>query len=153
MNKEEILDQLRKAKASHISWVQRAKMLIEGFTINETSIPVNSTECAFGKWFYTDGQRLNDIRTNPIESMTEIEELHFKLHDIYLNIFKIYYDTKKKGFFSKMFGKKKKVSDADATLAREYFNEMDAVSKDLVKALNLMERRITVVNDAEVEAI
>ena len=153
MNKEEILNQLRRAKAAHISWVQRAKMLIEGFTINETSIPINSTECQFGQWFYSDGQRLNDIRTNPIESMTKIEELHFKLHDVYLNIFKIYYDTKKKGFFSKMFGRKKKVSESDIALAREYFNEMDIVSKDLVKALNIMERRISVVNDAEVEAI
>jgi len=153
MNKEIILEQLRKAKAAHISWVQRAKMLIEGFTINETSIPVNSTECAFGKWFYTDGQRLHDIRTNPIESMTEIEELHFKLHDVYMHIFKIYYDTEKKGFFSKVFGKKKKVTEADAALARKYFEEMDAISKDLVNALNLMERRINVVNDAEVEAI
>jgi len=52
MNKEEILSQLRVAKAAHVSWVQRAKLLIEGFTINETSIPVNSTECQFGKWFY-----------------------------------------------------------------------------------------------------
>ena len=153
MNKENILEQLRKAKAAHISWVQRAKMLIEGFTINETSIPVNSTECEFGKWFYSDGQRLNDIRTNPIESMTEIEELHFKLHDVYMHIFKIYYDTEKKGFFSKVFGKKKKVTKEDAALARKYFDDMDGISKELVKALNLMERRINVVNDAEVEAI
>jgi mevalonate kinase len=153
MNKEEILSQLRVAKAAHVSWVQRAKLLIEGFTINETSIPVNSTECQFGKWFYSDGQRLNDIRNNPIESMQEIESLHFKLHDVYLNIYKIYYDLEKKGFFSKVFGKKKKVSDEDKLLAKKYYNEMDAISQELVKALNLMERRINVVNDEEIKAI
>lgn len=153
MNKEEILSQLRVAKAAHVSWVQRAKLLIEGFTINETSIPVNSTECQFGKWFYADGQRLNDIRNNPIESMQEIETLHFKLHDVYLNIYKIYYDLEKKSFFSKMFAKKKKVSEDDKERARAFYKEMDGISQELVKALNLMERRINVVNEAEIEAI
>jgi hypothetical protein len=153
MNKEEILNQLRIAKAAHVSWVQRAKLLIEGFTINETSIPVNSTECQFGKWFYSDGQKLNDIRNNPIESMQEIESLHFKLHDVYLNIYKIYYDLEKKSFFSKVFGKKKKVSDEDKLLAKKYYNEMDAISKELVKALNIMERRIGVVNEDEITSL
>jgi len=153
MNKEEILSQLRVAKAAHVSWVQRAKLLIEGFTINETSIPVNSTECAFGQWFYSEGQRLNDIRNNPIESMQEIESLHFKLHDVYLNIYKIYYDLEKKGFFSKVFGKKKKVSEEDKLRAKAYYKEMDAISQELVKALNLMERRINVVNEEEIKAI
>ncbi|WP_309496761.1 CZB domain-containing protein [Sulfurovum sp.] len=153
MNRDEILSQLRAAKAAHVSWVQRAKMLIEGFSINESSIPVNSTECEFGKWFYSEGQRLNDIRNNPISAMNEIEDLHFKLHDVYMNIFKIYYDTEKKGFFSKMFGKKKKVSDEDTVLAKKFFDEMEGVSKELVQALNTMERRINVVNGAEIDSI
>jgi len=153
MNRDEILGQLRAAKAAHISWVQRAKMLIEGFSINESSIPVNSTECEFGKWFYSDGQRLNDIRNNPVSAMNEIEDLHFKLHDIYMNIFKIYYDTEKKGFFSKMFGKKKKVNDEDKATAKKFFVEMEGVSKELVQALNTMERRINVVNGGEIDAI
>jgi len=153
MEKEEILAQLRAAKAAHISWVQRAKFLIEGFTINESSIPVNSTECKFGKWFYTEGQRLNEIRNNPIESMTNIEELHQQLHDVYLNIYKIYYETGKAGFFSKMFGQKNKVTDTDETLAREYLREIETISKELIKALNIMERRITVVADEEIKAI
>ena len=153
MNKEEILEKLRVAKAAHVSWVQRAKLLIEGFTINETSIPINSTECEFGKWFYSEGQRLNDIRNNPVESMQEIERIHFKLHDVYLNIYKIYYDLEKKGFFSKVFGKKKKVSEEDKALAKKYYDEMDLISQELVKALNLMERRINVVNDEEIKAL
>ena len=153
MTKENILEQLRIAKAAHISWVQRAKLLIGGFTIDEDSIPVNSTECRFGSWFYKDGQRLNYLRNNTVESMSEIEELHFKLHDIYLNIYKIYYDGGKKGFFTKMFGMKKSVGDADKVLAEAYYFELETISKELVKKLNLMERRIIVVNDDEISAI
>lgn len=89
MEKSEILDQLRAAKAAHINWVQRAKLLISGFQIDEGSIPVNSTQCQFGKWFYTDAQKLNAMQNNPMECMNTIEQLHFDLHDIYLNIYKI----------------------------------------------------------------
>jgi hypothetical protein len=153
MNKADILTQLRAAKAAHISWVQRAKMLIGGFTITENSIPVNSTECKFGKWFYSHAQCLNDIRNNPIECMEEIESLHFQLHDVYMNIYKIYYEMDKQGFFSKLFGKKKKVSDDDKVRAKEYYDEMEVVSKKLVNALNVMERRISVLSDTEIEGI
>ncbi len=153
MHKEEILKQLRAAKAAHISWVQRAKLLISGFTINESSIPVNSTECQFGKWFYSDGQRLNDIRNNPIEDMQEIENLHFKLHDVYLHIYKVYYDVEKSGFLSKLFGKKKKVNEEEQALAKKYFDEMEAISKELVNALNIMERRINVVSEEEIDSL
>lgn len=153
MTREEILNQLRSAKAAHVSWVQRAKLLIEGLSISEGAIPVNSTECGFGQWFYADGQRLNTIRNIPIECMEDIETLHFQLHDVYLNIYKIYYATDQQGFFSKMFGQKKKVSDAEMILARTYYDEMHAVSLDLIKALNLMERRINVLSVDEVENI
>jgi hypothetical protein len=153
MTREEVLDQLRSAKAAHVSWVQRAKLLIEGLPISEGAIPVNSTECGFGKWFYSDGQRLNSIRNIPIECMEDIEALHFKLHDIYLNIYKIYYAIDSKGFFSKMFSQKKKVTAAEIILGKNYYEDMHAVSVELVKALNLMERRINVLSTDEIESI
>jgi len=142
MEKNTILEQLRAAKAAHINWVQRAKMLISGFKVEEDAIPVNSTQCQFGKWFYSDAQRLNGLRNNPMNCMDEIEKLHFELHDIYLNIYKIYYDMKPEGFFSKLFGRKKKITEDSSKLAKEYFASMEEVSKKLVKEINLMERRI-----------
>jgi len=153
MDKDRVLGQLRAAKAAHISWVQRAKMLIEGVSIDEKSIPVNSTECQFGKWFYADGQSLNTLRNNPIECMSEIEDLHFKLHDIYLHIFKIYYETGQKGFFAKLFGKQKKVTDEDKINAKQYYDEMNTVSRELMGVLNRMERRIAVLSEAELKSL
>jgi len=50
-----------------------------------------------------------------------IEKLHFDLHDIYLNIYKIYYDMEPQGFFSKLFGKKRKITEDSVKLAKEYF--------------------------------
>lgn len=149
MEKSEILEQLRAAKAAHINWVQRAKLLISGFQIDESSIPVNSTQCQFGKWFYTDAQKLNAMQNNPMECMSTIEQLHFDLHDIYLNIYKIYYETESKGFFSKIFGKKKKINEDAKELAKKYYQNMEEVSKKLVAEINRMERRIVAISDKE----
>ena len=153
MDKNEVLEQLRAAKAAHINWVQRAKMLIAGFKMDESAIPVNSTQCQFGKWFYSDAQKLNAIQTNPLECMTSIEQLHFDLHDVYLNIYKIYYETDSGGFFSKIFGKKKTISEDAKKLAKEYFTTMENISKELVAEINKMERRIVATPDKEFEVI
>ncbi|SFV69134.1 Methyl-accepting chemotaxis protein [hydrothermal vent metagenome] len=153
MEKSTILEQLRAAKAAHINWVQRAKMLISGFKIEEDAIPVNSTQCKFGQWFYSDAQKLNGLRNNPLDCMSEIERLHFELHDIYMNIYKIYYDVKPQGFFSKLFGKKKKITDDSTKLAKEYFSSMEDVSKKLVNEINLMERRIVALPENDLDVL
>ncbi|MBD3791404.1 MAG: CZB domain-containing protein [Campylobacterales bacterium] len=153
MQKNEVLEQLRAAKAAHVNWVQRAKLLISGFQIDESSIPVNSTQCQFGKWFYSDAQKLNALQNNPMKCMNDIEQLHFDLHDIYLEIYKIYYETESKGFFSKIFGKKKKISEDAKALAKQYFQNMEEVSKKLVEEINRMERRIVAISEKEFESL
>jgi len=153
MNKNEVLDHLRAAKAAHINWVQRAKLLVSGFDIKEDAIPVNSTECKFGKWFYSDAQKLNALQNNPLECMTTIESLHFQLHDIYLKIYKIYYQLESKGFFSKLFGLKRRVTDEENETAKMYFDEMEQVSKKLLEEINRMERRIVAIGNEELANI
>jgi uncharacterized protein (UPF0335 family) len=153
MEKQEILEQLRAAKAAHVNWVQRAKMLISGFQMDEKSIPVNSTECQFGKWFYSDAQKLNALQNNPIECMSSIENLHFELHDVYMHIYKIYYETDSQGFFSKIFGKKKKITDDAKKLAQEYFGSMEKISKELIAEINKMERRIVAISESEFDKL
>ncbi len=152
MDREEILNQLKIGKAVHSTWLQKAKQIIDGFTINESSTPLSSTECKFGIWFYTDGQRLKNIRNNPAQSMTNLEELHYKLHDIYSNIYYIYYGSEK-GFFKKKFGKKSNVSKEDKILSQEYYTQMQNTAKDLIQELSRMERRITVINADEIKDI
>jgi len=153
MQKDEVLNHLRQAKSAHIGWVQRAKFLIEGVSISENAIPVNQMECRFGKWFYSDGQRLQYIRNNPVECMVEIEELHSQLHSVYFNIYTIYYLKDKKGFFTKIFGKKDRVSQEEKELAREYYKDIEILSKELLKQLTMMERRIIVLSAEEIESL
>ena len=150
MEKDDVLSQLRAAKAAHISWVQRAKLLIEGFDIDKSSIPVNSTECKFGQWFYSEAQKLNALRNNSLECMTKVEELHFKLHDVYMKIYKLYYSLEQQGFFAKLFGKKKKITDDTIRLGKEYYMQMEEVSKELLSEINRLERRIIAIPQEEI---
>jgi len=153
MDKDQILEQLRAAKAAHINWVQKAKLLIEGFDIDKSAIPVNSTECKFGQWFYSDAQKLNGLRNNSLECMTTVEELHFKLHDVYMKIYKLYYSMDNQGFFAKLFGIKKKITDDTVRLGREYFTQMEEVSKELLSEINRLERRIIAIPQEEIEEL
>ena len=155
MNKSAVLEQLRLAKTAHIAWLQRAKFLIKGFPIEENAIPVNCTDCHFGKWFYSDGQILSGMSTNPIECMKNIENLHFRLHDEYLHIFKLYYIVRKKTFFSRLFNldTKRDPSEAERDLAKTYYDTMESISTQLLNEIGLLERRIIAISDKAIEEL
>ena len=155
MQKEEVLEHLRAAKLAHIKWVQKAKLLINGVDVEENAIPVDSTECNFGKWFYSDGQVLNALSNNPLECMNHIETLHFDLHDKYLQIFNIYFSEEKKGgFFAKLFGlKRKKIDESEQKRAQEYYTEMETISKQLLDEISRLERRLVAVSAEKIESL
>lgn len=153
MDKEKVIEQLRAAKSAHIKWVQKAKLLISGIEVEKDAIPVNSTECQFGKWFYSDAQSLSALSNNPMECMASIEQLHFELHDVYMNIFAIYFSKPDEGFFSKIFGRKKKVTDDEAKLAQEYYSKLEDISKMLLDDINRLERRILAVSDEKIKEL
>jgi len=140
MNKSETVEHLHSAKKAHVKWVQRAKALIEGLPIEKDAIPVDCTECKFGQWFYGEGQNLNAIPG--MDCLHEIETLHFSLHDMYMKIFKVYFGEMNRSFFSKLFNMKKKVSDSDKEIAREYYNQLLDISNQLLEVIDKLERRL-----------
>ena len=140
MDKESTLLQLRDAKKAHISWVRRAKALIEGLPIEKEQVAVDCTECMFGKWFYKEAQELNVLPN--MESLKQIEKLHFKLHDVYMKIFKIYFGETNRSLFSKLFGVKKKISEREQEMAHEHFKSLREISEQLVMAIERLERRL-----------
>jgi len=155
MKKEEILEHLRAAKAAHVRWVQKAKLLINGLEIDEKAIPVDATECKFGVWFYSDAQKLNSLSNNPLECMQHIEGLHFQLHDTYLKIFTIYFThAKKRGFFAKFFGfNKNNITEVEHELAQKYYLEIESISKELLNEIDRLERRLVAVAEEKIESL
>jgi len=154
MEKKIIIEHLRTAKAAHIKWVQKAKLLINGLDIEEGTIPVDSTECTFGKWFYGEGQVLNLLTHISPTLIQNIEELHSQLHDEYLKIFNIFFNKAKAGFICKLFGlKRKNVSDEEYKVSRGYFASLEKISKDLLEEINKLEKELVVVTEEEIQSL
>ncbi|MBU0633142.1 CZB domain-containing protein [bacterium] len=140
MDKNEALEHLRDAKKAHLKWLQRAKALISNIPVEKDAIPVDYTECAFGQWFYSEGQ---EIALMPgMDSIGEIGKKHEELHDEYIKIFKIYFGDANKTLFSKLFNLRKKVTDAEQDVARRYYSNLKDISDELLKHIEKLERRI-----------
>ncbi len=152
MKKEKVLKQLIAAKEAHIYWVNKAESLIRGIEIEESIIPVKETDCKLGCWFYSERQKLSNLRNNPQENVDLVESLHKNLHSEYAKIYYIYYVKDTRGFFSKLFKKKKKISENDKKIAKEYFENLSDISIDLLDEINRMQRRISAISPSEIEA-
>jgi hypothetical protein len=151
MTKEEVLEHLRKAKVAHTKWVQKAHLLISDIKVEKDAIPVNATDCGFGMWFYSDAQKLNALSNNPLECMQSIESLHMKLHNVYLEIYQIYFNKPSKGFFQSLFGlKKEKITPEERAQAHQSYAELEAISMQLIEELNRLERRIIALPDEKI---
>ncbi len=140
MDRTATLQLLGEAKKSHVKWVQRAKLLIGGLPIDQDAIPLNCTDCDFGQWFYDRGQQLNALGAN--ECLHDIEKAHFEVHEHYTKIFKIYFDTTDRSFLSKIFHSKKKISEQEKEIAKEYFSRLQVSSDAILEHIGRLERRL-----------
>ena len=101
MDKKNVVDTLRSAALAHKKWTANAHALINGIPLDKAQVPVNSTECEFGKWYYSDGQDLRDL-----PGFREVEDLHDRLHKTYMEIFVLLFGEvqNKTSFFGRLFG-------------------------------------------------
>ncbi len=118
-------------------------MLIFGFELNKNAITVDFTKCNFGKWLYSECQKLCSIDENTCGLISEVEKLHMQLHNVYLEIFKIYFGEQKKGFFESIFGSKKKsLTEQEVKVANDHYKHLEDISNLLVNKLSLLQKRI-----------
>lgn len=137
MNKEELVKKVREAKAAHVSWVMKADALIRGIPLEKEQVPINGTECSFGKWYYGSGQTLSAL-----PSFKAIEKSHSELHSVYARIFKLLFEETNHSFLSKIFGQSRKVDEKNTSQARSLFPELKAHSEEVIKCLDSLESEI-----------
>jgi len=146
MRKKDIVHILRKAVVSHKKWVNDAYSLIEGLQLSETQVPINSTECSFGTWYYHDGQRLKNI-----PGFQEIEAEHDKLHRTYREIFIILFglQSQNQSFFKKLFGTSAKQSQKNKVHALQLYKKLEHQSNLICQQLLLLENMIIVMSETQ----
>ena len=154
MEKEYTLEKLRDAKKAHAKWVRRAKHLVENLPVKEDMIPLDSTECAFGCWLYSEGMKYksNHMTSHVLEA---IEETHHQLHDIYLKIYRIYFVESKAGFFQRLLfiDNRKSISPQKQVEALKCCEELKKVSETLVKQLDTFEQALIGLQMREAHAL
>ncbi|CAK8713971.1 Chemoreceptor zinc-binding domain-containing protein [Candidatus Electrothrix laxa] len=142
MDKTEVMTTLKLAAVSHRAWLSNAQALIDGIPLDKEKVPVNATECAFGKWYYGDGQKLKSI-----PGFKEIEQPHDKLHKTYMEIFTLLYgeESKKPSFLSKLMGSaqkaviaKQEAAKAKSLSLKDYSSEVIHHMEQLQKVINAL---------------
>ena len=143
MLKKSIIQQLLNAKQAHMLWVKKANRLILNSADTTDSIPFDSTECGLGIWISREGKQLRKIST--LNKLIEnIEIKHNKLHNIYLNIYQIFFMLpKQKSFLEKLFNfNANRENEEVKEAARLYFKDIEQSSKELLALLVELENRI-----------
>ena len=145
MEKIDVLKNIRAARRAHTQWVDKAKSLVNGIEVKKEQIPLEVTECSFGKWFYCDGQILLSFFTE--EAIGKLDNKHKELHDVYMKIFKIYFPEQKGSFLANLFKQKVQISAQDENTALAYLRNLEDVSKELVSFLNIIEKKLNTVDE------
>lgn len=155
MTKEDVLKHLGVAKSAHIKLVQKAKALIDSIDMSEPTSPINFKESDFGKWFYSDGQKLSGLSNNPLSCMENMQKQHLALYEMNESIFNIYFGkSQKAGFFSKILGSANKPVDDDGKkMALEYYENMQSILCDLESEISRLERRLSALSEEKIEAL
>ncbi len=134
MSKQELILQIRQARTAHIKWRSTAQAIHMGLPMLEKKVDLSQTDCAFGQWFYGDGQHLSLL-----ETFQELEPLHDKIHHIYQSIYHLYNKKKKSSLLTL------KVQDEliEKNQIAAYFKDLARVSKNLMNVLKELEKDIT----------
>lgn len=119
MNVQSHLEVIRRAKSSHLRWRAYAQALAAGVPVQEDQAPLAHTQCAFGKWYYGEGQSA----LGHLSVFQDIETPHELLHAIYAQV----HEAAASGKLDK---------------AHERLSDLVEMSKTLLQAIELLEAEV-----------
>lgn len=137
MNKEEALKIIRKAKIAHIEWRAYAQAVVSGVGSSNTKVPVEHTDCDFGKWYNGRGK----VMFSHLDAFDSIRVPHEMLHDVYKKIFQIMH-TEESGGLLGVFTSKTAREMEKMQLANQHMTQLIGISETLLKTLDLLEQEI-----------
>jgi hypothetical protein len=144
VNKDEVLKALRDARHAHLKWVTYAEALLQGEPLEKEEIPLRYTDCDFGAWYYGEGQSLSTL-----PSFSAIAVPHTQLHTVYAQLFKSLYGEVDASLLKKLFGVSKKHQQVKLDAAARMLPELKAASKQVVAALDALEREVATLDKTQ----
>lgn len=149
MDKKAAIAAIRKARAHHIAWRAHAQAVMAGMPVKEAHLPDAFTDCEFGRWYYSEGQKLFSL----CETFRAIEEPHQDLHYIYQQIFDILSGQTGQTTLEMLLGKPHKLSQDDLVQVQRLMPSFVHISQTLIEALSLLEAEIVKCPDEDFAAI
>lgn len=134
---EKCLQQITRAKSAHLRWRAYAQALLAGQEIEEGQLPLEHTECQFGRWYYGAGQALSTL-----PAFRAIESPHRQLHQISLDLFRLLEHGETPPFWQQLLGFKKKSDAKKTALIQQQATQLTRVSAELLKALDTLEQQL-----------
>lgn len=119
INKNLALSLVQKAKAAHLKWRVYAQGLVEGLDCPQDSVPILSTECEFGKWYYHQGKQM----LGELTFYQALEPPHEILHALYGQIYHL-------------------VAQGKFEEARKHMPGLIEISETLLKTIAFLEEEI-----------
>ena len=149
MRKDDLILTIRNAKAAHKRWVENARSLIEGLPLDKCQVPINSTDCQFGQWYYSEGQSFK-----PLPSFRDIESHHDGLHKTYREIFVLLFSEEdaKPSMLSRLFGTAQKSSREKHEAAQVKFNVLQQQSTTISSKLDDLESLIMGMSPEQIDS-
>ncbi len=134
MDLQDAVQRLRAAKRAHLAWVGRASLLVQGIAVDQDQIPVQHTDCTFGRWYHGEGQVLSAL-----PAFRAIEAPHRTLHDAYAEIFRVLFQEPNPSLFQRLLGTTRRAKEnAQAEVESQTRRLVDA-SREVVALLELLE--------------
>jgi len=160
-SKAAMLQNIYNAKRAHKEWVKRAEKLVNGYdgfrgnkvdvSVDKSFIPLDSSECEFGKWFDTYAVKLAKYDSIG-RFINRIEEHHNALHETYAHIYSVFFVLpEKRSFLHKLLTfNSKKVSEREK--ARIHLGYLKRSSKELLEVLEILEDKIKALDYTELRS-
>jgi len=152
MNKVQTLELIEDMRKSHELQMYKIDALLSGEEMQDL-ISTAKTECFFGKSLYLNEKHLKNVLGALF--FEKLEHIHERWHVEYYKIYQIFEGyikakNEKKGFLSKIMGKKK-IDEMELDKAKLYYSELKITTKELISILEMCVRRLSALNDSKFE--
>lgn len=144
MIKKQMLNDTHRAKIAHKRWLRRVQHLVENLPVDINTLPVDAKKSEFAQWFYTSGIKCKQIPQLEYY-VSLIDFLYNEMHKSYLKIHTLYTAESNSSKLSMLFSpSKRKISAKELRIAQFYLNDIENLSSELLKFIDLFERHLAI---------
>ena len=144
MTRLNIIHAIEEAESYHEEQLQKVAKLLEGKRVDKPT-PLDKEACNFGKWLYGDAKKIQNLIG--AQFYDNIELMHGFWHAQYRKIYEIFYDVHRNAIMTFLFGNRKSVDPQMLQKAQEYFQELQNITQNLLKALYISKKRILALSE------